>query len=287
MTSPTSTLTPLVPLNAQERVIEPGHDWRDLGLRNAWRHRELLRVLIWRNITVRYRQMALGMLWIVLEPLALIGMLFVVFGLVLKVPSEGYPYPIFMFAGLVPFMCFSKTVNGIADSLSQNMGLISKIYFPRLLLPISAAGRDLFDMMVWLILLVLLGWLFGLTPNARMLLLPVFLLLPLLTAAAVGLWLSVLIVRFRDVRHMLTIAVQMLMYGSPIMYSPSMVPQSLMPLYQVNPLYWAIEAFRWALLGRPMTMNPQFFVSIGAVLVLLAGGLIVFARYERFSVDVQ
>jgi lipopolysaccharide transport system permease protein len=287
MTSQTGTLASFAPLNARERIIEPGHVWHDVGLRNAWRHRELLRVLVWRNITVRYRQMALGMLWIVLEPLALIGMLFVVFGLVLKVPSEGYPYPIFMFAGLVPFMCFSKTVNGISDSLSQNMGLISKIYFPRLLLPISAAGRDVFDMMVWLILLVFLGWLFGLTPSARLLLLPVFLLLPLFTAAAIGLWLSVLIVRFRDVRHMLAIAVQMLMYGSPIMYSPSMVPQSLMPLYQVNPLYWAIEGFRWALLGRAVSITPQFFVSIGAVLALLAGGLIVFARYERFSVDVQ
>lgn len=273
--------------NPHERIIEPGHAWHDVGLRSAWRHRELLRVLTWRNITVRYRQMALGMLWIVLEPLALIGMLFVVFGLVLKVPSEGYPYPIFMFAGLVPFMCFSKAVNGISDSLAQNMGLISKIYFPRILLPISAAGRDIFDMLVWLILLVFLGWRFGLTPNARMLLLPVFLLLPLLTAAAIGLWLSVLIVRFRDVRHMLTIAVQMLMYGSPIMYSPSMVPTKLMSLYQLNPLYWAIEGFRWALLGREATITPQLFTSIGGVLVLLTGGLIAFARFERFSVDVQ
>jgi homopolymeric O-antigen transport system permease protein len=274
-------------LKEQERIIEPGHVWHDVGLTSAWRHRELLRVLVWRNITVRYRQMALGMLWVVLEPLALIGMLFVVFGLVLRVPSEGYPYPIFMFAGLVPFMFFSKALNGISDSLLQNMGLISKVYFPRLLLPISAAARDMFDIMVWLVLLVLLAWYFGLAPNARMLLLPVFLLLPLLTAAAIGLWLSFLMVRFRDLRHVLTIAIQMVMYGSPILYSPSLVPPSLMPLYQLNPLYWSIEGFRWALLGREATVTPQLFVSIGLVGALLVGGLIAFARYERFSVDVQ
>jgi lipopolysaccharide transport system permease protein len=271
----------------QERVIEPGHVWHDLGLRSAWRHRELMRVLIWRNITVRYRQMALGMLWIVLEPLALIGMLFVIFGLILKLPSEGYPYPIFMFAGLVPFTFFSKAIIGIADSLRENMGLISKIYFPRLLLPLSAAARDTFDILVWLVLLLLLGWYFGMSPNPRMLLLPVFLMLPLLTAASIGLWLSVIIVRFRDIRHVLTIAVQMLMYASPIIYSSSIVPPKLMPLYQLNPLYWAIEGFRWALLGRPATITPQLFVSVAAVMVLLVGGLIVFARYERFSVDVQ
>ncbi|HEY8176694.1 MAG TPA: ABC transporter permease [Gemmatimonadaceae bacterium] len=286
MTSYAAPLTTISPVT-QERVIEPGHAWQDLGLRAAWRHRELLRVLVWRNISVRYRQMALGMLWIVLEPLALIGMLFVIFGMVLRLSSEGYPYPIFMFAGLVPFTFFNKAVIGISDSLRENMGLISKIYFPRILLPLSAAARDMFDIIVWLALLVALAWYFGMTPNVRMLLLPAFLLLPLLTAAAVGLWLSVLIVRFRDVRHLLTIAIQLLMYGSPILYSPSVVPPKLMTLYQLNPLYWAIEAFRWALLGRPMAIAPEFFVSLGTVVVLLIGGLIVFARYERFAVDVQ
>jgi lipopolysaccharide transport system permease protein len=287
MTSHAGILMSLPSDTVHERIIEPGHAWHDLGLRNAWRHRELLRVLIWRNITVRYRQMALGMLWIVLEPLALIGMLFVIFGVILHLPSEGYPYPIFMFSGLVPFTLFSKVVNGIADSLRENMGLISKIYFPRLLLPLSAAARDVFDIAVWLVLLLILGWYFGMNPSARMLLLPVFLLLPLLTAAAIGMWLSVIIVRFRDVRHVLTIAIQMAMYASPIIYSPSIVPPKLLTLYQLNPLYWSIEGFRWALLGRPATITPHLYVSVGAVIVLLIGGLIVFARYERFSVDVQ
>ena len=274
-------------MSSPVRVIEPGHDWRDLGLRSAWRHRELARVLIWRNITVRYRQMALGMLWMVLEPLALIGMLFVVFGVVLHLPSEGYPYPIFMFAGLVPFTYFNKSVMGIADSLRENMGLISKIYFPRLLLPISNAARDVFDIAIWLVLLVALGLAFGLTPTPRLLLLPVFLLLPLATAIAVGLLLAVATVRFRDMRHLLTIGVQLLMYGSPIIYSASVVPPSLLPLYRLNPLYWSIEAFRWALLGRPITVTPELFASVGGVIALLALGLVIFARYERFAVDVQ
>ena len=277
----------LTAAGTHERIIEPGHAWHDLGLQNAWRHRELLRVLVWRNITVRYRQMALGMLWMVLEPLALMAMLFVVFGIVLKLPSEGYPYPIFMFAGLVPFSFFSKSVLGISDSLRENMGLISKIYFPRLLLPLSAAARDVFDIMVWLVLLIGLGWFFGLTPTPRLFLLPVFLVLPLLFAAALGMWLSVMVVRFRDLRHVLTIGVQMLMYASPIIYSPSIVPSALLPYFQLNPLYWAIEGFRWALLGREVVVTAQLYLSIAGVIALLAGGLVAFARYERFSVDVQ
>lgn len=274
------------PRPPQQTVIEPAQSW-GLGLAEVWRYRELLRMLIWRQLAVRYRQMALGTLWMVLEPLAQIGLMFVVFGLLLRVPSEGFPYPLFVFAGLVPFLLFRKVLESSADCLRENMGLISKVYFPRLLLPISAAVRDMVDVLITFLVLIVFSLIHGYIPGPAIVLLPFVLLLPLLAALGIGLWTAVLMVRFRDLRHVLGIAVQVLMYGSPIIYSPAQVPAKLMPLYQLNPIYWAIELFRWALLGRDTAITAQFFISIGLVGVLVISGLVIFNRFERMSVDVQ
>jgi len=270
----------------QETVIEPTRG-AGLGLVQVWQYRELLRVLLWRNLAVRYRQMALGLLWMVLEPLAQVGIMFVIFGLVLRLPSEGFPYPLFVFAGLVPFLLFRKALDSTADCLRENMALISKVYFPRLLLPISAAVRDFIDVMVNLAVLILLSLAYGYFPGPRVLLLPFVMLIPMLAAAGIGLWTASLMVRLRDLRHLIGIGVQILMYGSPIIYSPAQVPAALMPYYQLNPIYWAIEFFRWALLGRDLTITPQFYISLALVAAVFVSGLFIFNRFERMSVDVQ
>lgn len=270
----------------QETIIEPTHGW-GVGLVPVWQHRDLLRVLLWRGLAVRYRQMALGVLWIILEPLAQIGILFVVFGLVLRLPSEGFPYPLFVFSGLVPFLLFRKVLDSSADCLRENMGLISKVYFPRLLLPISAVVRDTVDVTINLLVLILLSLTYGYIPGPAVLLLPFVMLIPILAAMGIGLWTASLLVRLRDLRHLIGIGVQILMYGSPIIYSPEYVPAALMPYYQLNPIYWSIEFFRWALLGRGLNITPQFYASLALVAALFISGLFIFNRFERMSVDVQ
>ncbi len=270
----------------KETIIEPTQGW-GVGFVQVWQYRELLRVLLWRALAVRYRQMALGVLWMVLEPLAQIGIMFVVFGLVLRLPSEGFPYPLFVFSGLVPFLLFRKAVDSSADCLRENMGLISKVYFPRLLLPISAVVRDAVDVAVNLLVLILLSVAYGYIPGPAVFLLPFVMLIPALTAMGIGLWTASLVVRLRDLRHIIGIGVQIVMYGSPIIYSPEQVPAVLRPYYELNPLYWSIEFFRWALLGRDLHITPQFYVSLVLVVSLFISGLFIFNRFERLSVDVQ
>jgi len=270
----------------QETIVESTHGW-GLGLVQVWQYRELLRVLLWRGLAVRYRQMALGVLWMILEPLAQIGIMFVIFGLVLRLPSEGFPYPLFVFSGLVPFLLFRKALDSSADCLRENMGLISKVYFPRLLLPISAVVRDAVDVTVNLLVLILLSLTYGYIPGPAVLLLPFVMLIPILAAMGIGLWTASLLVRLRDLRHLIGIGVQILMYGSPIIYSPAQVPAALMPYYQLNPIYWSIAFFRWALLGRELIITPQFYISLALVIALSISGLFIFNRFERMSVDVQ
>jgi lipopolysaccharide transport system permease protein len=273
--------------SSEEHLIEADARGISLGLAELWRQRELVWIFTKRQIFVRYRQMALGIFWVILEPLAYLSMMTVVFGMLLRVNTGNYPYAVFAFAGIMPWLLFSKATTAAANSLADNMGLISKVYFQRLLLPVAGVIREFFDSAVVFVILVLLAWLSGFPPTAKLLLAPVVLIYTSAVALAVGLWLASIMVPFRDIRPLLGLVLQAGMYATPVLYPPDLVPKALLPYYQLNPMYWTIELFRWLLLDRPVTYTASFGYSIGAVLIALVTGLIVFANGQKRVVDVQ
>jgi lipopolysaccharide transport system permease protein len=267
----------------EEKLLIPQQGLWRFESGEIWRHRELFWLLTWRHISVRYRQMLLGFLWVLLEPLAMLLMMTAVFGMILRLPSDGYPYPVFAYAGLLPWLLFSKSAQDASESLRENIDMISKVYFPRILLPMSALLKHLFDTSISLMLLIALGAAYGFLPNARFFALP----FSMITALAISLWLSVMSVRFRDLRHVLMITLQLGMYATPIVYSDSAVPDSILHIYQLNPIYWAVSGFRWAMLGQEMVITASFFVSIVCVALVAITGFLFFTRYERLTVDVR
>ena len=272
---------------SEEHLIQADAGGISLGLAELWQQRELVWIFTKRQIFVRYRQMALGIFWVVVEPLAYLLMMTAVFGMLLRVNTGNYPYVVFAFAGLMPWLLFSKATTAAANSLVDNMGLISKVYFQRLLLPVAGVIRELFDSAVVFVILVFTAWIFGYPPTAKLLLAPIILTYTSAVALAMGLWLACIMVPFRDIRPLLGLVLQAGMYATPVLYPPNLVPQSLLPYYQLNPMYWTIELFRWLLLDRPVTLTASFGYSIGAVVVALLTGLIVFANGQKRVVDVQ
>jgi lipopolysaccharide transport system permease protein len=269
------------------KVIEAGRPWWRLDLADAWSHRELLWLLMWRNVRSRYAQMSLGMLWSVLEPLAMLLALVVVFGFLIQVPTQGVPYPVFVFAAQVPWLLFSRATMNAIGCLQEHMGLVSKVAFPRLLLPFASVFRDLFDSVILVSILIVVGAFYGYLPSARLIVVPVLLLGVTGFAVAIGLWLAGWLVRYRDIRPIVGIALQIGFYLSPVLFPPSLVPPQFMPLYSLNPMYWAIEVSRWAFIGQPVAITPSFYVSMAGVAALFVSGLFVYAHKERGAVDVQ
>lgn len=267
-------------------VVEPIRGLFHLDLQAVWHYRELLYFLIWRDVKVRYKQTTIGAAWAILQPLMTMVVLTLIFGNFAKIPSDGLPYPIFAFTALLPWNYFSQAVSHSGESLVGNARLISKVYFPRLIVPISAALAPLVDFAIAFVVLVgMMTW-YGIAPTWGMLALPLFLLLALLTALAVGLWLSAFNVRYRDVRHTIPFLIQFWMFASPVAYPISLVPEKWRLLYSLNPMVGVIEGFRWALLGKE---SPDFSVmalSAGVVLAILIGGLVYFARMEQTFADV-
>ena len=267
-------------------VVEPAHRLLDLDLRALWQYRELLYFLIWRDVKVRYKQTAIGFTWVIIQPVVTMVIFTVIFGNFANIPSDGLPYPIFSFTALLPWSYFAQALGQSGRSLVGNAGLISKVYFPRLVIPLVAVSSPLVDFAVsFLVLLGMMVW-FSVTPTWGVLLLPVFLLLAALTAFAVGLWLSALNVRYRDVSQLMPFLVQVWMYASPVIYPVSTIPEKWRLLYSLNPMVGVIEGFRWALLGKS---SPDFTVmAVGSaiVLLLLAGGLVYFKRVESSFADV-
>lgn len=269
------------------KIIEAKSRRRLPDLGEVWQHRELVQLLTYRQIAGRYKQMLLGGFWAVLEPLATLALMTVVFGAILRVDTNGYPYPVFAFAGLIPWLLFSRATQAIAGSLQENMALLSKVYFPRLILPMVALFRELFDSLVTVTILIILAAIYGFLPTWKYLMILPTLAMVGLGAAAVGLWVAALMVRFRDIKPLLTIVLQAGMYLTPILYSPSMVPNRFMPLYQLNPMYWAVELFRWILLGQSFQITPSFYIAMAVTSALFVTGLIVFSINEKVTVDVQ
>lgn len=266
-------------------VIQPTRGWRSLALHELWEYRELLWFLTWRDIRGRYRQMALGPLWIIIKPLVNMVIFSLIFGTLAKLPSEGVPYPIFTYTALLPWGYFSGAAGASVGSLVSRMGMISKVYFPRLVVPVSAVLSGLVDLAVSFVVLLGMMAYYGFAPHLTVLTLPLYVLLATATALGVGLWSATLAVRFRDLQFAITYGLQIWIYATPVAYAASLIPERWQLLYQLNPMYWVIEGFRWALLGTGQGPKPPMLIPVGFVLLLLISGAFVFRRTERTIVD--
>ena len=267
-------------------LIQPRRGWLKFDLAALYRYRELLYFLTWRDVIVRYKQAAVGVAWAVLQPLLTMVVFTVIFGRFAKMPSDNLPYPIFAFTALLPWNYFAQAISRAGTSLVSNANLVSKVYFPRLVIPISGAIAPLVDFAIsFVILLGMMAW-YGIAPTWGVLMLPVFTLLAVVTAVAVSLYLAALNVKYRDVGHTIPFLVQFWMYASPVVYSVSIIPERWRLLYSLNPMVGVIEGFRWALLGKE---QPDFMVmamSALIVTILLVGGLVYFKRTERVFADI-
>jgi lipopolysaccharide transport system permease protein len=266
-------------------VIEPLRSWLSFNIRELWEYRELLYFFVWRDIKVRYKQTILGGLWVILQPLMPMIVFSVFFGLLMKVPSDNLPYPIFVYTALLPWQLFVYASHVSSESLVANQGLITKIYFPRLFIPLSILFSALIDFLIPLPLLVGMIYYYGIELTWTALFMPLFLLLTLLTALGVGLWSSALHVQYRDVHHVINFSIQFLMFATPIFYPASIVPEKWQPLYWLNPMVGVVEGFRWALLGEGQPFQPYIFISVPIVIFLLMSGLFYFNRVEKTFAD--
>ncbi len=267
-------------------VIEAGRAerqyWKDL-----WRYRELFYFLAWRDILVRYKQTAIGIAWALIRPFLTMIVFTVVFGTVAKLPSEGVPYPILVFAALLPWQFFANSLSECSTSLITNSNLISKVYFPRLIVPTSAVVVSFVDFMIsGIILLGLMAW-YNFVPSWRILTLPVFILVAFAAALGAGLWLAALNVQYRDFRFIVPFIVQFGLYISPVGFSSSVIPEKWRLLYSLNPMVGVIDGFRWAILGGGAQLDlPGFILSLGLVSLLLISGIGYFRKMERTFADV-
>lgn len=258
----------------------------DLDLRSLWQHWELLYFLVWRDVKVRYKQTAVGAGWAILQPLVTMVLFTVVFGYLAKMPSDGLPYPVFAYTALLPWTYFSQALSRSSNSLVSSSNLITKVYFPRLIVPLAAVVSPMVDFAVaFLILAAMMVW-FQITPTVGIVALPFFLMLCLLTALSLALWFSALCVKYRDVSVVIPFLVQVWMYASPVAYPVSVIPERWRLLYSLNPMVGVIEGFRWALLGKAAPDFTVIAVSSLAVLGLLYGGLVYFKSMERQFADI-
>ena len=266
-------------------VIKPTTGWGSLGLGDLWQYRELVWFLTLRDIRGRYRQMALGPIWIIIKPVASMVVFSLVFGRLANLPSDGIPYPIFTYTALLPWIYFQTSTMQSVNSMRTRMSIISKIYFPRLVVPCSAVISGLVDLAISSVVLMGMMAYFGFVPTIAALALPLYLLMAIAAALALGLWTSALEVKFRDFSLALTYGLQGWMYLTPVAYTSSLIPERYELLYKLNPLYWVIEGFRWGLLDKGQA--PELLMLAPVSLILVAGwtGLYVFRRTERTVVD--
>lgn len=266
-------------------VIRPRRGFSPLDLAEIWAYRDLLVLLAGRDVKLRYKQTALGVIWVVLQPLAAALIFAVIFGRFASLPSDGSPYLLFVFAGLLPWNFVAGTVQRAGNSLITDARLISKVYFPRLLIPLSSTGAVLIDFLVTLVVMAGLMTFFGAHPTPRLLALPLFLLLAMVIATGVSLWISALNVRYRDFMYAVPFLIQIWLYASPVVYATSLVPERYRALYGLNPAVGLVEGFRWSLLGHGALDTPMLAVTAATALAVLLGGAFVFRRVERSFAD--
>lgn len=277
--SPLATARPVV-------VVAPSSGWSALQLGELWAHRDLLYFLAWRDVKVRYTQAAMGVAWAVVQPLLMMAVFSIFLGRLAKVPSDGIPYPVFVFCGLVVWTYFANSLATATESLVSSSNLVSKVYFPRLVMPLAALLSWLPDLVIASVILVGLMLIQGLVPAWTVILLPVFAGGALLAAASVGVWLSALNVAYRDVRYAVPFMIQLGLFASPVIYPASIVPHHLRLLYGLNPMAGVVEGFRWALIGRGTPPWSLMAVSAATAVLLLIGGLFYFRRVEHGFADV-
>ena len=289
--APTTVAEPSAAQGASRPIIiQPTRGLASLQLGAVWEYRELLYFLVWRDVKVRYKQTALGVAWVILQPLISMVVFSLLFGQLLKVPSGEVPYPIFAYAALLPWNYFAASLTRSSTSLVGSAHLITKVYFPRLVIPISGVLSGLVDFAVAFLVLVGLMIYYGIVPTWAVVWLPAFLLLALATALGVGMWLSALNVRYRDVNYLVPFLVQVWMYLTPVVYGTTLIPERFRFLLALNPMTGVVEGFRWALLGRRLAEarapGPLLAVSVGISLVILVSGAIFFRSTERTFADI-
>ena len=267
-------------------LICPSRGWAALDLADLWQYRELIYFLTWRDIKVRYKQTVLGGAWAILQPFLTMVVFSVIFGRLAGIPSDGLPYPIFAYCALLPWQLFAHALTESSNSLVANERLITKVYFPRLVIPISAVLAGLLDFLVAFVVLIGMMMYYHIQPTAAVWTVPLFLLLAVGAALGVGLWLSALNVQYRDVRYTIPFLTQFWLFLTPVAYPSTLVPVSWRALYGLNPMAGVVEGFRWALLGKTEGPGALLAVSVAITIVILVGGLYYFRRMEKTFADV-
>lgn len=267
------------------KVIEPPSGWPSLNLRELWRYRDLLYMLVWRDVSANYRQSVIGFGWAIFKPVFSVAVFTLIFGRVAKLPSDGLPYSLFAFAGLLPWMYFSSCLAGSTNSIVSGSGLLTKVYFPRLILPLASVVSGLMDLGVQFVLLLALMLCLGVMPGLGLLLAPVWVGLCVFTALSVGLWLTAINVKYRDIGHLVPFLSQMWMWLTPIVYPSALVPERWRLVYGLNPMAGLVEGFRWSLLGTESPDWAMMAVSFTVVALLFVGGLFYFRRTEHTFAD--
>jgi lipopolysaccharide transport system permease protein len=266
--------------------IQPSRGWVALQLGELWAYRELLYFLSWRDVKARYKQTALGVAWAILQPFCTMVVFSLFFGQLVKVPSDGFPYPIFAYAALVPWNFFANGLDKASSSLVLQANLIKKVYFPRIAMPIAAVVSGIIDFALAFIVLVGMMLYYGLVPSVKVLVLPLFVLLAFVTALGAALWLSALYVQYRDIRHVVPFLTQLWLFSTPVAYPSSLLTEPWRAVYGLNPMVAVVEGFRWALLGSETAPGPMVLVSVAVAIIMLSGGALYFRRMEKNFADV-
>lgn len=270
----------------RETVIDGSHSLEQLS-RDLWAYRELFFFLAWRDFLVRYKQTAIGLAWSVLTPLLAVGVLTLVFGVFAKLPSGSSPYPVMVFAAMLPWQFFANTLTSSSGSLVNNQNMVSKVYFPRIILPTTSIVVSLTDFAISLVLLLLMMAWYGIAPGPRLVVLPLLLMVVALTSLGAGFLISALSVKYRDFRYIVPYIVQIGLYITPVGFSSAIVPERWRLLYSMNPMVGVVDGFRWAILGEEAGLYlPGFFCSIVIACLLFAGGLMFFVKAERAFADI-
>jgi lipopolysaccharide transport system permease protein len=265
--------------------IRPSRGWQHLKLKELWQYRELLYFLSWRDIKVRYKQTMLGAAWAVLQPFFTMVVFSLFFGKLANMPSDGVPYPLFAFAALVPWTFFASGLTHSSNSLVESATLLKKVYFPRLVIPISSVISGVVDFVFAFIVLLAMMPIYGVLPTANVIWLPLLLVLAFVTALGVGLWLSAINVKYRDVRHTIPFLTQFWLFATPIAYPSTLLSESWRIVYALNPMVGVVEGFRWALLSTDTAPGPMILVSSLTALIVLVGGAFYFRRMEKTFAD--
>lgn len=273
-------------LSLPSLIIRPSRGWASINFRELWDYRELLYFLVWRDVKVRYKQTVLGAAWAIIQPFFTMIIFSIFFGKLAGIPSDGMPYPVFAYTALLPWQLFAHAMTSSAESLVGNQALLTKVYFPRLVIPISGVLAGLVDFALAFAVLLGMLWYYGILPSIAVLTLPLFLILAITTALGIGLWLSALNVMYRDVRYTIPFLTQLWMFATPIAYPSSIVPEQWRALYGLNPMAGVIEGFRWALLSADSPPGHLLSVTCFIVITILVSGLFFFRRMEKTFADV-